>query len=159
KDSMLIQIAMEAATVENPYRLYYGESDMPTPDFICEALTDAVRGGYTTYTPTPGDPDLRAAICQKVHELHGGEYRPTKTVCTAGAGMAIFLAIRACVGAGDNAVIVSPAFSLFASSITVVGGEVREVPLRQAGNQFHLDLDQVRAAIDSRTRLLVVNSP
>src|SRR5262245_30040172 len=73
--------------------------------------------------------------------------------------MAIFLAIRACVGAGDNAVIVSPAFSLFASSVTVVGGEVREVPLRQSGNRFQLDLDQVRDAIDSRTRLLVVNSP
>src|SRR5262249_29600204 len=92
-------------------------------------------------------------------ELHGVEYRPTEVVCTAGAGMALFLAIRVCVGAGDNAIIVSPAFSLFASTVTVFGGEVREVPLIRSGNRFRLDLDRVRSVIDARTKLLVVNSP
>src|SRR5437764_1076029 len=100
KDSALIQIAMAAATVENPYRLYYGESDMPTPDFICAALTEAVRAGHTGYTQSAGYPELREAICEKFRDLHGVEYRPSGVVTTAGAGMAIFLAIRACVAAG-----------------------------------------------------------
>jgi aspartate aminotransferase len=159
QDSLLIQIAMEAAKVENPYRLYYGESDMPTPDFICRALDEAVRAGYTTYTPTPGYPELRSAICEKFRDLHGVEYRPSEVICTAGAGMALFMAIRACIGSGDNAIIVSPAFSLFASTVTLFDGEVREVPLSRSGNRFHLDLERVKSAVDSRTRLLVVNSP
>ena len=92
-------------------------------------------------------------------ETQGVQYQPNEVVCTVGAGMAIFLAIRATIGAGDNAIIVSPAFSVFASTVTVFGGEVREVPLVREGSEFRLELDRVRSAIDKRTRLLVVNSP
>jgi len=159
KNSPLIQFAMAANAVENPYRLYYGESDMPTPEFICRALDKAVRDGHTGYTPTPGYPELRQAICEKFLSLHGIEYRPSEVVTTIGACNAIFLTIRSVIGPGDNAIIVSPAFSIFASTVTVFGGEVREVPLVHDGNQFRLDLDRLSAAIDSRTRLLVVNSP
>jgi len=159
KESTLIQIAMAAESVDNPYRLYYGESDMPTPDFICRAMDEAVRSGHTLYTATAGHPQLRATICEKFHSIQGVQYRPTEVVCTVGAGMAIFLAIRACIGAGDNAIIIAPAFSVFASTVTVFGGEVREVPLTLEVGRFRLDLERVRSAIDSRTRLLVVNSP
>ncbi len=159
KNSPLIQVFQAAAEVENPYRLYYGESDMPTPDFICRASEEAVRSGHTMYTATAGTPELRQAICDKFFETQGSRCRPSEVVCTAGAGMAIFLAIRACIGLGDNAIIVSPAFSVFASTVTVFGGEVREVPLVRDGSRFRLDLDRVRDAIDMNTRLLVVNSP
>jgi aspartate/methionine/tyrosine aminotransferase len=158
-NSPLIQFAVAANAVENPYRLYFGESDMPTPEFICRALDKAVRDGHTGYTATPGYLELRQAICEKFLSLHGVEYRPSEVVTTVGACNAIFLTIRTVIGPGDNAIIVSPAFSIFASTVTVFGGEVREVPLIRDGNQFRLDLDQLRAAIDSRTRLLVVNSP
>jgi aspartate aminotransferase len=159
KNSPLIQVAQAAAAVENPLRLYYGESDMPTPDFICRALEEAVRAGHTMYTATAGTTELRQIICDKFLETQLIECHPNQVVCTSGAGMAIFLAIRACIGAGDNAIVISPAFSVFASTVTVFGGEVREVPLVREGSRFRLDLDRVRAAIDSHTRLLVVNSP
>src|SRR3954462_3424029 len=115
KESTLIQIALAAGSVERPYRLYYGESDMPTPDFICNAATEAMRAGHTTYTETQGYLELRSAICQKTAETQGVQYQPNEVVCTVGAGMAIFLGIRATIGKGDNAIIVSPAFSVFAS--------------------------------------------
>ncbi len=159
KQAILIQVAIAAAAVENPYRLYYGESDMPTPEFIRRALTEAVNAGHTTYTATPGVIELRNEVCRKMFETQGVVYKPTEVICTAGSGMAIFLALRATIGAGGNAIIISPAFSIFASTVTVFGGEVREVPLAREGNRFRLDLDQVRAAIDSRTKALVVNSP
>ena len=159
KESTLIQIAMAAEAVHDPYRLYYGESDMPTPDFIGRAMTEAVARGHTQYTATAGTTALREAIVEKFHTLQGVEYSPDEVTTTVGAGMAIFLAIRACVGAGDNVIIVSPAFSVFASTVTVFGGEVREVPLVRDGRRFRLDLDCLRDAIDSRTRMLVVNSP
>jgi aspartate aminotransferase len=155
----LIQFAMAANAVENPYRLYFGESDMPTPEFICRALDKAVRDGHTGYTATPGYSELREAICEKFSKLHGVGYRPSEVVATVGACNAIFLTIRTVIGPGDNAIIVSPTFSIFASTVTVFGGEVREVPLVHDGHQFRLDLDILRAAIDPRTRLLVVNSP
>ena len=159
KQSTLIQVAMAAAEVKDPFRLYYGESDMPTPEFIRRALTDAVNAGHTTYTATPGVIELRTEVCRKMLETQGVEYRPTEVICTAGSGMAIFLALRVMISTGDNAIIISPAFSIFASTVQVFGGEVREVPLVREGTRFRLDIDLVRKAIDSRTRVLVVNSP
>jgi aspartate aminotransferase len=73
--------------------------------------------------------------------------------------MAIFLAIRACVGTGDNAVVISPAYAIFTNAVTLIGGEPRAVPLTLDGHRFRLDVDRVRHAIDGRTRMLVVNSP
>lgn len=152
KESTLIQIAIAAAAVENPYRLYYGESDLPTPEFICRAAYEAMRAGHTSYTPTPGYLELRKTISEKFHELHAVEYRPTEVVVTAGACMAIFIAMRVMIGAGDNAIIISPAFSVFASAVAVFGGEVRAVSLSRNGDRFRLDVDRVRKAIDARTR-------
>jgi aspartate aminotransferase len=78
---------------------------------------------------------------------------------TVGASMAIFTAIRACVGRDDNAVVISPAYAIFASAARLCGGEPREVPLARDGPRFCLDVDRVRRAIDSKTRMLIVNSP
>ena len=150
---------MAADKVRSPYRLYYGESDSPTPEFICQAAYEATRSGHTFYTPTAGYVELREAIASKFSELHGVEYGLSEIVCTVGAGMSIFLAMRACVNRGDNVLIISPAFSVFASTVTVFGGEVRRVPLLREKDRFVLDLDHVRASIDDRTRMLVVNSP
>ena len=60
-------------------KLCYGESDMPTPEFICRAATEAMLAGHTFYTHTAGYPELRQAIAAKVFELHGVEYRPPKS--------------------------------------------------------------------------------
>src|SRR5207248_11768796 len=62
-------------------------------------------------------------------------------------------------GAGDNAVIVSPAYGIFENAVRICGGEARFVPLAFDGAGFGLDLDRVRAAIDRNTRMLIVNSP
>ena len=90
--SPLIEIAPLADQVQDPYRLYYGESDWPTPEFICRAGYEATRRGHTFYTPTAGYMELREAIASKVAELHDVGYRPSEVICTVGAGMAIFLA-------------------------------------------------------------------
>jgi aspartate/methionine/tyrosine aminotransferase len=78
---------------------------------------------------------------------------------TVGASMAIYAAIRACIGPGDNAVIISPAYAIYANGVTMCGGEPRFAALARSGDSFVLDLDRVRAAVDGHTRMLIVNSP
>jgi aspartate/methionine/tyrosine aminotransferase len=158
-ESPLVQIATMAERTPGALKLCYGESDMPTPDFICRAADQAVRGGHTFYTHTAGCPELREAIAAKVFDLHRVTYRPSEVMSTVGASMAIFLAIRACVGPGDNALVVSPAYAIFTNDVIVAGGEPRAVPMTRDGRQFRLDVDRVRDAIDQRTRLIIVNSP
>lgn len=158
-ESPLVQIATVAETMPGSIKLCYGESDIPTPEFICRAACDAMRAGHTFYTHTAGYPELRDAIAKKVFDLHGVTYRSSEVMATVGASMAIYTAIRACVGPGDNAVILSPAYAIFSNAVILAGGEPRPVPLMRAGKRFCLDVDRVRRAIDRGTRMLVVNSP
>jgi aspartate/methionine/tyrosine aminotransferase len=140
-------------------KLCYGESDMPTPEFICRAAWEASLSGHTFYTHTAGCPELREAIAARVFDLHGVTYGASEVMSTVGASMAIFTAVRALVGPGDNAVIVSPAYAIFASAVIMAGGEPRGVPLARRGLRYALDIDRVRAAIDGQTRMIIVNSP
>jgi aspartate aminotransferase len=158
-ESPLVQIATAAESMPGALKLCYGESDMPTPEFICRAAYDASRAGHTFYTHTAGAPELREAIAAKVFELHRVTCRPSEVMSTVGASMAIFLAIRACVGTGDNAIVLSPAYAIFTNAVTMTGGEPRAVPLTLDGHRFRLDIDRVRAAIDGGTRMVIVNSP
>jgi aspartate aminotransferase len=158
-ESPLVQIATVAEGMPGSLKLCYGESDMPTPEFICRAACDASLAGHTFYTHTAGAPELREAIAAKVFELHGVTYRPSEVMSTVGASMAIFLAVRACVGTGDNAIVLSPAYAIFTNAVTLTGGEPRAVPLTLDGGRFRLDLDRLRHAIDGSTRMIIVNSP
>ena len=158
-ESPMVQIATAAERMPGSIKLCYGESDLPTPAFICEAAHDAALGGHTFYTHTAGAPELREAIAKKIHELHGVTYDAPEIMGTVGGSMAIYAAIRAGVGRGDNAVIVSPAYAIFSNAVIMAGGEPRPAALAREGARFGLDLDRVRAAIDSRTRMLIVNSP
>jgi aspartate aminotransferase len=158
-ESPMVKIATAAESMPGSVKLCYGESDMPTPDFICRAATEAMKAGHTFYTHTAGYQELREAIAAKVLELHGVGYQPAEIMSSIGASAAIFTAIRAFVGSGDNAVILSPAYAIFANGVRMVGGEPRAVPLARASRRFELDLDRIRAAIDPGTRMLIVNSP
>ena len=158
-ESPLVQIATVAEAMPGALKLCYGESDMPTPEFICRAAYDASVAGHTFYTHTAGAPELRDSIAAKVFELHRVTYRPSEIMSTVGASMAIYLAVRACVGAGDNAIVIAPAYAIFTNAIIMSGAEPRAVPLTLDGDRFRLDVDRVRRAIDSGTRMVIVNSP
>jgi aspartate aminotransferase len=158
-ESPMVQIATVAESMAGSVKLCYGESDMPTPDFICRAASEAMRAGHTFYTHTAGSLELREAIAAKIFELHGVSYRPTEIMSTVGATAAIFTAVRACVGPGDNAIVISPAYAIFSNAVIMCGAEARALPLTLDRRRFRLDLDRLRSAIDERTRLLIVNSP
>jgi aspartate/methionine/tyrosine aminotransferase len=158
-ESPMVQIATIAESMPGSLKLCYGESDLPTPAFICEAAHRAALDGHTFYTHTAGSGELRQAIAGKIFELHRVQYSPAEIMATVGGSMAIYAAIRACVGRGDNAVIISPAYAIFSNGVLMAGGEPRPVPLARDGARFRLDLERVRAAIDRHTRMLIVNSP
>jgi aspartate/methionine/tyrosine aminotransferase len=158
-ESPLVQIATLAESMPGSIKLCYGESDLPTPAFVAEAAHRAALAGHTFYTHTAGYRELRQAVAAKIRELHGARYDETEIMVSVGASMAIYAAIRACIGPGDNAVIVSPAYAIYANGVTMCGGEPRFAALARSGAGFALDLDRVRDAIDGNTRMLIVNSP
>jgi aspartate aminotransferase len=158
-ESPMVQIATIAESMPGSLKLCYGESDLPTPRFIVDAMTEAALAGHTFYTHTAGYRELREAIASKIFELHQVRYEVPEIMVTVGGTMAIYTAIRTFVGRGDNAVIVSPAYAIFSNAVIMAGGEPRPASLTLHGDRFVLDLDRVRSAIDTNTRMLIVNSP
>jgi len=105
-----------------------------------------------------GWPALRAAIAAKVKELYGVTVSTDDEITvTSGATEALFSAIQAVVQAGDEVILLEPAYDSYEPAVQLAGGRVVRVPLQRPA--FAVDWDHVRDALSPRTRLVVVNSP
>ena len=139
--------------------LWFGESDLVTPEFIRRAAQAALDRGDTFYTHTRGIPGLRQALADYLTALY---HRPITTdrVSVTTAGMnAIMLAMQLVLEAGDNAVMVTPLWPNAAAAVEIMGAEPREVTLVRQQGRWRLDLDRLFDAVDGRTRMLFINSP
>lgn len=158
--SRIRELAVLADKVPGVYKLYFGESNIPTPDFIKKAAQRAIQDNYTFYTPNAGYLELRQAISQKALELQGLVYDPETEVIVTGSGVtALMLSIFTLLGRGEKAIILSPAWPNSKSIVQMVGGIPVEVPLVEGRDRYLLDLDRVKASIDEKTRLLILSSP
>ena len=138
--------------------LEIGEPDFDTAEHIVEAGCRALRSGETHYTPTAGIPELREAIAADVAKSRGISVDPAQVVVTPGGKPIMFFAILALVERGDEVLMPNPAFPIYESMVDFVGGTSVFVPLRQ-NNGFRFDLDEFRAGLGDRTRLVILNSP
>ena len=133
------------------------------PDFECDpnlvgAVTDAMTRGLNQYPPMPGVPVLRDAIAAKLLKLHGRSYNAnTEITVTAGATQAIITAILAVVHPGDEVIVLEPCYDSYVPNIELAGGVVVRVPL--VPGTFRPDFDKISAAMTSKTRAILVNSP
>jgi aspartate/methionine/tyrosine aminotransferase len=138
--------------------LEIGEPDFDTAGHIVEAGCRALRSGETHYTPTAGIPELREAIAADVAESRGVSVDPAQVVVTPGGKPIMFFAILALVEEGDEVLMPNPAFPIYESMVDFVGGTPVFVPLRQE-NGFRFDLEEFRAGLGEKTRLVILNSP
>jgi len=160
ESSRIRDLAVLAEQVPGVYKLYFGESNIPTPEFIKKAGQEAIERSYTFYTPNAGYKELREAISQKVWDLQRLRYDPEDEIIVTGSGVtALLLSIFVLLGRGEKAIILSPAWPNSKSIVQMVGGIPVEVPLLEGKDRYELDLDRVRETIDSQTKLLVLSSP
>ena len=133
------------------------------PDFACdpqliEAVTSAMTQGLNQYPPMTGVPSLRQAVAQKIIALHGRSYDPDSEITiTAGATQAILTVILAVVHPGDEVIVLEPCYDSYIPNVELAGGKVVRVALTPG--TFRPDFDKISAAITSRTRAIIVNSP
>ena len=133
------------------------------PDFDCDpqlvtAVTGAMTQGLNQYPPMTGVPPLRQAIAKKIIALHGRSYDPDSEITiTAGATQAILTVILAVVHPGDEVIVLEPCYDSYIPNVELAGGKVVRVALTP--RTFRPDFDKISAAITSRTRAIIVNSP
>jgi aspartate aminotransferase len=149
-----------AMTMDGVLRLYFGESNLPTPRFIVDAAARALADGYTFYSENAGLPALREAIAAQYRRLHGVELDPGREVVVTASGVqALHLAIRSAVDPGDEVVILSPAWPNGAAMVALSHATPVDVPLVLAGERYEIDFDALAAAVTPRTRLILLTSP
>ncbi|MFJ8336359.1 pyridoxal phosphate-dependent aminotransferase [Streptomyces sp. NPDC094437] len=138
-----------------------GFPDTDGPEEIREAAVRALREGRgNQYPPGPGAPELRTAIAAHQQRRYGLPYDPdTEVLVTAGATEAIAAALLALVEPGDEVIAFEPYYDSYAACVAMAGGTRVPVTLRPHEGAFRLDLDELRAAVTDRTRLLLINTP
>lgn len=134
-----------------------GEPDFDTPVNIQEAAIRAMRAGLTHYTAAAGIPELRKALADHYTKL-GSPTLPAQVIVSNGAKQSIHNALMAVCGPGDEVVIPAPFWVSYADLVRLTGAEPVVVPTDESEG-FKLSPDRLSAAINPRTKLVMLNSP
>jgi methionine aminotransferase len=133
------------------------------PDFDCdpqliEAVTRAMKSGHNQYPLMTGNPSLRERVSGKFESIHGVRYDPNAEITiTSGATQAILSAILAIVHPGDEVIVLEPCYDSYIPNIELAGGVA--VPVHLTHGTFEPDFAAIGAAITSKTRAIIVNTP
>src|SRR6202167_5658924 len=126
--SRIRELAEIAMGMEGVYNLYFGESNVATPDYIKRAAQKAMADGFTFYTENAGLPSLRRGLARYYKEQHGVELDPAgELVITASGVQALNLAIRCLLDPGDEALVLTPAWPNGAANVALSNAKPIEV--------------------------------
>jgi aspartate/methionine/tyrosine aminotransferase len=158
--SRIRELADIAMGMDGVLRLYFGESNLPTPDYIKQAAIRAMQDGYTFYTENAGLPSLRRAIAESYRRLQGVELDPAREIVVTASGVqALNVGIRCVLDPGDRALVLTPAWPNGTSIAMMANAEVVQVAHPLCGERYRIDFDALEAAVTPRTRLLLYTSP
>ena len=133
------------------------------PDFDCpprlrELVAAHLNDRKNQYPPMAGIPSLRQQIALKIRDYYGYDADPeTEITVTSGATEALFDGVQAVVSAGDEVIVFDPAYDSYEPAILLAGGKTIHVPLSLP--DYAMDWDRLEQAINSKTRLIIINSP
>jgi aspartate/methionine/tyrosine aminotransferase len=158
--SRIRELAEIAMSMDGVLRLYFGESNLPTPEYIKQAALRAMQDGFTFYTENAGLPSTRRAIAAQYCNLQKVELDPaSEIVVTASGVQALNLGIRCTLDPGDEGLVLTPAWPNGSSSIMMANASVRQIPQPLRGERYGIDFDALEAAVTPRTRMLLYTSP
>jgi len=138
--------------------LSVGEPDFNTPDHIKEAAKQAIENNFSFYSPVPGYPGLRNAICSKLRTENGLEFKPEQIVCSNGAKQSVCNVLLSIIGKGDEVIIPAPFWVSYPEMVKLADGTSVFV---SAGidQDFKITAAQLEAAITPQTKAIILCSP
>jgi (5-formylfuran-3-yl)methyl phosphate transaminase len=138
--------------------LEVGEPDFDVPDCVREAACAALCTGYTHYTHSLGDPELREAICAHYARTYGVEVSPAQIIVTSGTSPAMLLLFGALLDAGDEVILSDPGYACYPNFVRFVDGVPAYVPVyEEDGFQYRPEV--IAEQLRPRTKAILINSP
>ncbi len=135
-----------------------GEPDFDTPQHIKEAAIQAIRDGFTKYTPASGIDELKEAVCQKFAQDNGLSFDKSQVVISCGGKHAFYNLAQVLLDPGDEAIIPAPYWVSYPDMVRLAGG----IPVfleTHEENGFKLTPEQLDEALTEKTKIVVINSP
>ena len=160
--SRIREVANEGIGREGVLKFWFGESDEVTPEPIRQAAIASLQAGETFYAHNLGLPELREAIAGYTERLHPGRgpaHWFARIAVTSGGVNGLMLATQTLVNAGDEVVVLTPAWPNLVAQPLILGARVRTVSLVPRSGAWTLDLDALRQAVTPATRVLIINAP
>ncbi len=147
----------QLAAEHNAINLSQGFPDFDGHNYLRQRVAHYINQGLNQYAPMSGLPALREQIAAKTQHCYGRRVDPDSEVTvTSGATEALFAAIHAVVRAGDEVIVFDPAYDSYDPAVQLAGGVPIHLPLNHA---FSIDVEELEQAINSKTRLIIINSP
>ena len=138
--------------------LSLGEPDFDTPEHIKEAAIKAIHDNWSHYTPVPGFPDLREAVCAKLKRDNNLDYSPANIVASTGAKQSLANVILALVDEGDEVIIPTPYWVTYSELVKIARGKVVEIRTSPESG-FKITPEELEAAITPKTKVFLFSSP
>jgi aminotransferase len=144
----------------NAINLAQGFPDFDPPKELIEAAKTALDGNFNQYAITWGAPRLRQALAEKFAWYNGVEVHPDKHITIACGGTeAMLAAVLAVIDTGDEVIIFEPFYENYGPDSLLSGGKPVYVSLRQQGDSFQFDRDELRRAFSKKTKAIIINTP
>jgi len=148
------------ANTHKAINLAQGFPDFQPDPMLVEKVYEAMRNGLNQYAPMPGLLALRQELAKKTLDVYKQKIDPeTEITITAGATQAIFTAISAFVAPDQEVICFDPAYDCYAPAIKVQSARPIHIPMFWDGERFKYDWNQLRARINTRTRMVILNNP
>lgn len=138
--------------------LQIGEPDFDTPRNIAEAGITAIRNGHTHYAPSGGIPAARLVAAEYLSRTRSVPVTAEQTIIMPGAKPFLFCALIALINEGDEVIVPNPGYPTYRSIVKFVGATPVPVQLKEE-NDFRFSIDEFKALITPRTRMVILNSP
>lgn len=152
--SEMSQLAREADAIN----LGQGFPDFPGPDFVKDAAIAAITANRNQYAVSHGEPALRMAIARAWSGSIGRDIdSETEITVTSGATEALYGAIQACAGPGDEVIALEPFYDSYPAAVRLAGADF--VPVRMRPPSWQLPVDAIATAITPNTRVIILNTP
>jgi len=144
---------------EGTINLSVGEPDFSTPQHIVEAAIEAMRKGYTHYTPNAGLAEFREAAAEKLRKENGVEVEPTREIiATVGAMGALAMAMLVVVDSGEEVLIPNPGFASYEAQVLLADGKPVPYPMKEEYG-FNVDFNELEHLVSEKTKAILINSP
>jgi len=135
-----------------------GEPDFDTPDFIKDAAIEAIKAGFTKYTPSTGTPELKQLISKKFKKENNLDYSPEQIVVSCGAKHSIFNTLMVLVNSGDEVLIPLPYWVSYPEMVRLCEGTPRFIRTLEKDN-FKVTPKELEKHISTKTKVFILNSP